>query len=406
MSSKKLLLIEPFTALPQTSGGRTRIFHTIDKLNKYFDLTVWSFLANEQELSLQKNWLKKLNIPYQHFITQKKKFFSFISSGQPYWFSDWWNKDLIETLKNEAPRFDSIQIESTQLLYLSAFLKKHRHKIFVAYDVSSISFWRRLRSENNLLKKLLHFFRLIEVYLYELRYLPFFDLVIAMSETDKNILRKLFGIKNIEIIENGVEHISLLPTREKSDIINLGLIGSFSHPPNLEAFRFCCEKILPLLEKNNVEFKFYLAGENDGQLVKNMSQKLLKDPAQVVNLGFVKEATDFYQQIDVLIAPLFAGSGTRIKILESLSFGKPVITTETGAEGIAISDPWVKKIKQLKANDAQLWLNSIRDLMSRTLNQEDYLHLNTKLQKLTWDKIMKTHAYVLHNLGMHFTSPK
>jgi len=395
IKKKSLLLIEPFTALPQSSGGRTRIFHTINELKKHLELTVWSFFANQEELPLEENWLQKINVPYQHFITQKKQFFSFLTTGQPYWFADWWSKDLPETLQRQGTEYQTIQVEFSQLLYLAKYLPKNSNKVFVAHDIASLSFWRRLQTEKNLIKKALHFFRLIEVYLYERKYLPLFDLVIAMSETDKNILRKLFGIKNIEIIENGVEHISLLPTREKSDIINLGLIGSFSHPPNLEAFRFCCEKILPLLEKSNISFKFYLAGENDSQLVKNMSQKLLKDPAQIVNLGFVKEAKDFYQQINVLIAPLFAGSGTRIKILESLSFGKPVITTETGAEGIAISDPWVKKIKQLKANDAQLWLNSIRDLMSRTLNQEDYLHLNTKLQKLTWGKIMKDYSQFL-----------
>jgi len=81
MSSKKLLLIEPFTALPQNSGGRTRIFHTINELKKYFDLTVWQFAANNQELSLQESWLKKINLPYQHFLAQKKKIFSFFSRG-------------------------------------------------------------------------------------------------------------------------------------------------------------------------------------------------------------------------------------------------------------------------------------------------------------------------------------
>jgi len=389
MSSKKLLLIEPFTALPQNSGGRTRIFHTINELKKYFDLTVWGFFANNRELSLQENWLQKINLPYQHFLAQKKKFFSFFSSGQPYWFSDWWNKNLIEVLKNKAANFDSIQIESTQLLYLVTSLTGNNHKVFVAYDISSVSFWRRLKSEKNLLKKLLHFLRFIEVYLYELRYLPLFDLVIAMSETDKINLKKLFHLKNVEAIENGISEINFLPMQREGDSINLGLVGSFSHPPNLEAFRFCCEQILPLLEKSQIKFKFYLAGENDKELVKAITNKFLKNPKQVINLGFIKEIKDFYQQIDFLIAPLFAGSGTRIKILESLSFGRPVLTTKIGAEGIKIVNPFLQIISSEEEKNTDVWLQMIRDITDSKLNKNDQDDLIKELSKLTWFSLMK-----------------
>lgn len=395
MSSKKLLLIEPFTAFPQSSGGRTRIFHTIDELRKYFDLTVWSFFANQQELSLQENWLKRLNLTSQNFLTQQKQFFSFLLKGQPYWFSDWWQPQLIEALKKEAPNFDSIQIESTQLLYLSSFLKKNIHKVFVAYDVSAISFWRRLQGEKNPLKKLLHFLRFLEIYCYERRYLPLFDLVIAVSETDKNNLKKLFHLKNVEVIENGIEQINFLANRKKDGVINLGLIGSFSHPPNLEAFRFCCTQILPLLEKNQIKFRFYLAGENDHQLIKAMANKFLQHPEQIVNLGFVKDITDFYQKIDFLIAPLFAGSGTRTKILESLSFGRPVLTTKIGAEGITINSPFLQIVSSQKEKQSDAWLEMIQEISNFKINEKHQVDLAEKLSKLTWSFLMKKNLSLL-----------
>lgn len=389
MSSKKFLLIEPFTALPQSSGGRTRIFHTIDKLRKYSDLTVWSFFFNKQELFLQENWLKKINLPSQHFVAQKKRFLNFLSTGQPYWFSDWWSNELIAALKNQATEFNTIQIEFSQLLYLAKYLPKNSRKFFVAHDIASLSFWRRLLSEKNLLKKLLHFCRFLEVYLYERQYLPLFDLVIAMSTTDKIHLKKLFHLKNVEIIKNGINEINFLPIQQKDNSINLGLIGSFSHPPNLEAFRFCCTKILPLLEKNKINFKFYLAGENDDKLVKAIANKFLKDPKQVINLGFIKEIKDFYQQIDFLIAPLFAGSGTRIKILESLSFGRPVLTTKIGAEGINIVNPFLQIIPNEEEKNANIWLQMIRVISDSELSKEDIEDLSKELSKLAWSSVME-----------------
>jgi len=389
MSSKKLLLIEPFTALPQNSGGRTRIFHTINELKKYFDLTVWQFTANSQELFLQENWLKKINLPYQSFSIQKKKFFSFLFTGQPYWFSDWWNKELILALKKQENRFDTIQIEFSQLLYLAKYLPKNNRKVFIAHDLASLSFWRRLQGEKNLIKKIVHFCRLLEVYFYERRYLPLFDLVIAMSATDKAHLVKLFHLKNVEVIENGIAQINFLPTRNENNIVNLGLIGSFSHPPNLEAFRFCSKQILPLLEKNQIKFRFYLAGENDPELVKNIANKFLKDRTQIINLGFIKELKDFYRQIDFLIAPLFAGSGTRIKILESLSFGRPVLTTKIGAEGLQIVNPFLQIIPSGKEKNVDVWSQMIQTIADSKLSQNDQNNLNKELSKLTWTSLMQ-----------------
>ncbi len=389
MSSKKLLLIEPFTALPQNSGGRTRIFYTIAELKKYFDLTVWSFFTNQQEFSLQENWLKKINLPCQHFLTQKKRFFSFLFTGQPYWFSDWWSKELILALKKQTAKFETIQVEFSQLLYLAKHLPKNSRKVFVAHDLASLSFWRRLQSERNLLKKALHFCRFLEVYLCERHYLPLFDLVIAVSETDRSHLEKLFHLKNVTVIENGINDINFLPIKKENDSINLGLIGSFSHPPNLEAFRFCCEQILPLLEKNQIAFRFYLAGENDPKLVENITNKFLKNPKQVVNLGFVSEVKNFYQAIDFLIAPLFAGSGTRIKILESLSFARPVLTTKMGAEGIEISNPFLQIIPSGKEKSAEIWLQMIQAFADSKLNQNDQNNLSKKLSELTWASLMK-----------------
>lgn len=389
MSSKKLLLIEPFTAIPQNSGGRTRIFHTINELKEYSDLTIWSFFANSQELSLQENWLKKINLPYQSFSIQKKKFFSFLFTGQPYWFSDWWNKELILALKKQENRFDTIQIEFSQLLYLAKYLPKNSRKVFIAHDLASLSFWRRLQGEKNLVKKIVHFCRLLEVYFYERRYLPLFDLVIAMSETDKINLKKIFHLRNVEVIENGISEINFLPIQREDDSINLGLVGSFSHPPNLEAFRFCSEQILPLLEKNQVKFKFYLAGENNHELVEAITNKFLKNPKQVINLGFIEEIKDFYQQIDLLIAPLFAGSGTRIKILESLSFGRPVLTTKVGAEGIKIISPFLQIISSEEEKNADSWLQMIQSTTDSKLSKNDQDNLIRELSKLTWSSLMQ-----------------
>ena len=54
-------------------------------------------------------------------------------------------------------------------------------------------------------------------------------------------------------------------------------------------------------------------------------------------LGFVQDLADLYQTADLVVVPLRGGAGTRIKILEALSYGRCVVSTTVGAEGLAIT---------------------------------------------------------------------
>jgi glycosyltransferase involved in cell wall biosynthesis len=155
-----------------------------------------------------------------------------------------------------------------------------------------------------------------------------------MSQADKETAEKKFSVKKIYVAPNGIEKVTALD-KQSSKEIKLGYIGSFFHSPNQFAIKYFIKSIAPLLEKNNINYKFYIAGNNDAAKIKNfILNTKIKDKNRIINIGRVDNVTDFYTKINALVAPIFSGSGTRIKILESLSFGTPVITTTVGAEGL------------------------------------------------------------------------
>lgn len=368
MKKKKLLLITAIPPYPQNSGGATRIKNTIQELSKYFDLYLITF-ANSPENDNLKKWCKK--IIYIQFI-DKKTIFSFIKFGQPYWFSNWYSKELISQLKSNVQKynFDFIQIEFSQLLYLINYLpKKEQEKcIFTAHDISTISFLRRL--------KFWHLFRFIEIYLYEKKYLPKYRQINVVSNNDKNIIQKLFKIQNSVVVPNGIEKIKFLK-KIKNDVINLGYVGSFSHPPNKIAVQYFKNKIVPLLIKNKINFQFYLAGSNN-----NITNK------DIINLGFVKNIKDFFKTIDILITPIVAGSGSRIKILEALGFGKKIISSPIGAEGIEIPTKLISI-----CNTPQDYVNKINQFSKEKV---DYQKEKENISKLSWQNIFYNYAKILN----------
>ncbi|MFA6185113.1 MAG: glycosyltransferase family 4 protein [Candidatus Shapirobacteria bacterium] len=356
---QKILLISAISPTPQNSGGATRIHHTIKELSKYYQVDFITFNSSS-------------------FKTQPKK----LTDKIPYWFSPWYSPKLISHIQKliKKNHYDIIQIEFSQILYLIKYLPKDTKKIFVAHDISSVSFYRRIfENKPSLFKIIIRLFLFFQIYFYEKKYIPKFDTIISVSTKDQNTLKKHFPNKKILCLENGIDKINFLK-KISSKIINLGYIGSFSHTPNLHAVKYFFNKIAPLLDKQKISYKFYLAGDNDPNFIKNNF-----DNHNLINLGQIKKTKYFYQKINYLITPIFSGSGSRIKILESLSFGVPIISSPIGAEGINIKTPYLQI-----ANTPEEYLNCLKDLP-----KNQYKNLKDQLKPLLWKTIFHMYPKII-----------
>lgn len=389
MTKQSALLVAPFNAVPIKSGGGARIFQTIKNLSKKYNLEVWLFRNQNSQLDEEKAWLTKLGVKFKYFNLGENSFITSILHAQPYWFTPWWNQRLISELSSSIDSFDLVQVDGTQLLYLGKYLNESwKRTIFVAHDVSTISFWRRLVLEKNAFKRLLHIWRLAEIYFYEIFFIKKFSEVVSMSKFDGQYLKKHFGARNVNIIPNGINKINFLPDVSGRKVMTFGYIGGFSHPPNLEAVRYIINEILPEMEIRQIDYRFILAGEQDVNFVKKMLQVKKIPMSKVEILGYLKNSEDFYRQIDFVLAPIFAGSGTRIKVLESLSFGRAVITTTVGAEGIDIES---KLLRIIHHNDVStnMWVKEIQDFYQEHILDKEKDKLKRKLEKMTWEQLFE-----------------
>lgn len=395
-NKKNLLIVSAISPFPRNSGGAVRIYNTIKYLSEQFDLYLIFFIAQGSTLSTEELLFLKEKTKFFTFFYQKpkKNYLSFINEFQPYWFSDWIDDELKIFLPRVIKQHNikNVQIDCTQLLYLHQFIPKNIRSIFVAYDISTISFWRRLFELRNPWHFLVHFFRWLEVWLYEKYYLPKYDLVVSMSENDQSLLKNKFKLKNVIVIPNGIEEINFL-NNKTSKIINLGYIGSFNHPPNRNAIAFFINDIATLLEKNKIDFRYFIAGTNNANEIKKIiNYSTLKNKRKVINLGKVEKVKSFYQKIDILIAPILSGSGTRIKILESLSFGIPVITSAIGVEGINIDSQYLSI-----ANSNKEFVKEIIKCTKKNpkINAANKIKLKNSIEQLLWENIFKNYSKII-----------
>jgi glycosyltransferase involved in cell wall biosynthesis len=346
----KLLLISAISPFPQTSGGATRIYHNIVELSKKYSITFITFNSPDND------FYKKYTEKFINLDLHPKSLFTPI----PFRFSEWYSPELL-TLINKQ-NFDLVQVEFSQLLYLANHFSAKTLTRFVSHDISSISFYRRIFETKNIFKIITALFFWLQIYFYEKQYLPKFNKIFTVSQTDHDLLQRHFNLPST-VVPNGISQINFL-SKKPSSVLRIGYIGSFSHPPNKFAVSYFIDKIAPKLSN----FQFFLAGNNP-----DFSHPL------ATNLGMVSDLKDFYSKIDVLVAPIFSGSGTRIKILEALSYGVPVISTTIGAEGLNIQSKYLQI-----ANSPSEFIECMQHLPTKPSTK-----LKIILQKHLWTTTLK-----------------
>lgn len=160
---------------------------------------------------------------------------------------------------------------------------------------------------------------------FEKRALPSFDAILVCSEID----RARLPYSGVEVIPNGVE----LPVRPGDlgggDEHTLLFVGFMDYGPNADAVQFFAEEILPTIRKTLPRARLVAVGRTSNPRVLR-----LHDGAAVNLVGEVPDLEPYYRSASVVVVPLRAGSGTRIKILEAFAWRRPVVSTSIGVEGI------------------------------------------------------------------------
>ncbi len=245
-----------------------------------------------------------------------------------FYFKAYKNK-LIEVLKSN--NFDFIQIEGLFMaIYIDVIRKNSKVKIILrAHNIEHYIWNRHKQIESNYFK--LKYLSLQNKRLkdFEIKMLSKVDALVPITKIDEHEFKLLGCTKPLFTCITGVD-VSLyqkkIEFKEKPKTIFY--FGSMDWIPNQEAVKWFLDFCWDEIYKAVPDSKFIIAGKGIPLNFFHINKP------NVLIVENVIDGKEFFLQHQVMIVPLWSGSGLRIKIIEGMSYGKAIVSTSIGAEGI------------------------------------------------------------------------
>jgi len=242
----------------------------------------------------------------------------------------------------------------------------------------------------NFVKKLLVSYEAKMMQKYERKWARLYKIVLTNSGNDKKYLNKI-GIKNVKLLPPLIEiKEEKLKIEEKENY--LLFVGKMDYAPNPDAVDYFINEIFPLIREKYPEIEFWIVGSN---MNKEQKKKWEKEK-NVKVIGRVPNLEPYYRKAKVFVCPLRFGTGIKVKILEAMQYGAPVVTTEIGAEGIGC----VHNKHLLIARDEKDFAENIlklmcdKDLRNRIIN-DAFNFVKENYEACKWaEKLLKLYSEI------------
>jgi len=321
-----ILIVTPYPPVLHVHGGGVRMFHNIRILAEKHSVRVLSFVENDEDARL----LKAVE-PVCESITAVKR----VPDFGAHWFSlspfmvREFGTPAMHKAVDDAVRTKSVDVIQCEYLQTAQYKRESAFSILTAHEAYSANAYRAFQSATEATDKLRLFSRWMSMLYYETSMCNGFDRVVTMTDTDAVYLRSYARRANIRTIPIGIdaEHFRPVPNRSSEQPVQIVFVGYFRHTPNVEAAEFLLSEIAPHFP----DIQFVIAGSH-------LPSSLQKMP-NVILAGYVTDTRDlFHWPNTVFVAPLFSGTGQRVKLLEAFAMGAAVITTSIGAAGFPIAD--------------------------------------------------------------------
>lgn len=335
----RVLLLTQVLPYPPDSGPKIKTYNVIKYLAKRHLVTLVSFVRGDQSghvRSLKQYCQAVHTVPMERGAVRDAWYvgLSFLTK-QPFMMLRDDRKamrGLVDRLGAEKP-FDVVHADQLNMAQYAERVSG-AFKILDTHNALWLLYRRLWQTMPPGPRKLLlsRDWRLLKAY--EGRLVCQFDAVLAVSREDTAALQEAAGQpRDIVVIPIAVDTEEATVIQREAEASHILHIGTMYWPPNIDAVNWFVHCVYPIIRQQRPDVQFDVIGSRPpAELL------ALNDAGLGINVaGYVKDPTSFQRQAAVTVVPLLAGGGMRVKILNALAEGIPIVSTTLGCEGIEVT---------------------------------------------------------------------
>jgi len=334
-----ILIITQVLPYPPDSGPKIKTYNVIKYLSQQNQMTLVSFVRGDQSEHIRhlKKYCRNVHtVPIKRGVIRDVWYMllSFITN-QPFMMLRDGRKPMHRLVKRlrYSQRFDVVHADQLNMAQYAEQLSE-TFKVLDEHNALWLLYKRLWATMPAGPRKWLlgRDWRLIRSY--EKRKINAFDAVLAVSHEDKCALQKITGepvdINIIPIAIDTKQNKVIERDPEPKHILHL---GTMYWPPNIDAVKWFINYVYPIIRRQRSDVSFDVVGSRPPAELLS-----LNDNASRINVtGYVDDPSSYQRRAAVMVVPLLAGGGMRVKILNALAEGVPIVSTSLGCEGIEVS---------------------------------------------------------------------
>lgn len=361
----KILFVSRWFPYPPDNGSKIRIFNLIKHLSLYHELHLVSFASEpvgDEQLAAMKQYCQQVDVAqYRPFRPGRPKALLGYFSRRPRSVIDTYNTDMHGLIKQVglASSFDVVVASQVDMAPYALMLPDAL-RIFEEIELTT-SYEASLKEAQPVqrLRRRLAWKKLSNYVAHLLR--SFDGGTVVSAQECKRVLQVAPGYQPISIVPNGVD-VAYLATTDfgPPEPDTLIYSGALTYHPNFDAVDFFLREVFPLIQAERPQVKLFITGKLDGVPIERLPVN-----KNVIFTGYLDDIRPRVAQSWINIVPLREGGGTRLKILEALALGTPVVATAKGVEGLDLAAGHDLLVADEPAEFATTILQLLQDLPLR-----------------------------------------
>jgi glycosyltransferase involved in cell wall biosynthesis len=335
----KVLLLTQVLPYPPDSGPKVKTWNVLKYLAERYEVTLASFVRCDQSADvarLQRYCRAVHTVPMERgAVWDGLAMMRSMLTGQP-WMMVRDDRAAMRRLVDRLAAEGSFDVVHADQLNMAQYAVRvpRAFKVLDAHNALWLLYKRLAATMRPGLKKWLleRDWRLLRRY--EGKMVQVFDAVMAVNPTDRDALLEAAPVhREVIVIPIGVDTEDVTPIPRQSGANHILYVGTMYWPPNIDGVLWFARHVFPLIRQQRPDVQLDIVGARPPREVVTLG----RDDVGINVTGYVEDLTPHLQRCALMVVPLRAGGGMRVKILNGLAQGLPIVSTTLGCEGIAVT---------------------------------------------------------------------